>query len=283
MPRQLAQRSLKSIKQEFSALKRCDLATHSIDDLAKRVDRFMQGYSCLTRKIDSEYCWRARKNETADKFDHVSKLWYKPAQLVTTLGRMNRLKRSIMYVAATWQIAFLEMRPQVGDIFTILELSLKDPTSTPHVMELGVAEKQKEFGLPRTLRTLNETPNAKIHFGQKNADKIQLIRSLLSSEFTKPVERGHEQEFKLTIAIAENLLSSSQIDGIEYPCMAGHPKEFRGAENLALKPESTDRLYKANKCWMIRVDGFDGQNFLTKIIVTSKGIESDGRIFWNGD
>jgi RES domain-containing protein len=278
----LAKIARSTILDAIAELEGCDRAAISIDTLRHQVEALMQGYTCLTRSISAQNSWRARRNINSDYFKNVRDVWYPPADLVSTYGRLNRPGCTILYVAASQQTAILEMRPAVGDIFTILKLRLADAAILPHVMELGFEEKSSQFGLTASVR-LVETTVAGSRFLGEEAEKNLLIRSFLAREFVRTVDRGQEQQFKLSVAISENLLSSPEIDGVVYPSMAGDTRTFKGGANIALKPRSADRLYVADACWVSVVESLvpaPPGGYQLRCIKRAKLIQPDGEIVW---
>lgn len=246
----------------------------------------MNGYSCLTRIIETEYAYRARINSSEKFFKNVNQLWYPPSSKIKKYGRLNRPGQSLFYIAASENTAILEMRPQKGDILTILRCKLINSNNKPHVMELGGAEKFSQHKIKSTVNLLENTHGGKSFFeSNENIEKNLAIRSFLAREFTRIVDRGEEHKFKITVAIADILMSSNKIDGVEYPSIAGDVEKWKGGMNMALKPSIADRLYQADHCWISKVEEtpkerIDG-NFAMRCIGTAKSISNSGKITWS--
>lgn len=273
-----------SLKHELSQLGNIDRESCDIDDLRRRMGRLFDGYTCLTRVIDSGTAFRARRNDTKPRFDHVSELWYPVSEHVKKLGRVNRIGQSTFYVSASHQTATLEMRPAVGDVITILRMKRKPRKVPLHVMEIGVAEKQSVHGLPQTVRIVENTPFGRMHVKERGVLEHNLaMRSFLAEEFTRIVSPGHEHEFKMTIAIGEFLLGSDRIDGLEYPSIAGDVNTWAGGANLVLKPDRADQLFEAEECWMIEVERKappPHAGYVVRCTRKARAIDADGNIIW---
>lgn len=269
--------SFRDISRQIRDLEALDLATLSHDQIRARIQRLLAGYSCMTRRLDAEFAWRVRRIDVMP--GDVRDLWYPPSTSVRTLGRLNRPGQSLMYLAASHHTAVLEMRPTVGDTFCVLQVRLKDRSILPHVMELGVAEKTSQHHLPRTARLLEESQQGREFLGPHGRKNL-LIRSYLAREFTRPVPRGEEHLFKLSVAIADLLLDSPQIDGVEYPCMAGDSARWGGGTNMALKPASADRLFVPDICWFSRVESIDSAGYHMRCERRAREIAADGTIHW---
>ena len=274
-----------ALKAQIAALERIDTRTADMDALAMRLRRLFNGYACLTRMLDVPYAYRARKHETPAPFEHVSQLWYPRAEHIKHLGRVNRIGQPMFYISASHDTATLEMRPEVGELITILSLLPVDPSRRLHVMEIGMAEKESLHARPRNVQLLEETPYGPSFLKRNHGIKQNLtIRSFLATEFIRVVARGNEHEFKKTIVIGEFLSSSNRIDGLQYPSLAGDISQWKGGANLALKPETADKFFKPSECWMIRVEAREpepGAAFAVRCIGKAKKIDEDGRIHWS--
>lgn len=275
--------ALSDIQRQIGVLESTDLASVDFDELKGQVQRLFDGYSCLTRVVDSERAWRARNNHDKAFFSLVSDLWYPPPGTALRYGRLNRPGHPLLYISADFHTATLELRPQLGDRHTILELTLRDKAVWPHVMEIGVVEKASQFGLQTAVHLLEQTPHGRAFLGG-NIEKNLAIRSFLAREVTKIVPRGQEHFFKLSAAIGELLLPSDRIDGVEYPSIAGDGKAFGGGTNMALKPSSADRLFVPTACWVAEVvdravQPVDG--YVVRCVRRAKRLEADGNIVWS--
>jgi hypothetical protein len=272
------------LKRELSWLGKIDRASCADDDLRQSMCRILGGYTCITRVITSEVAFRARRNDSKPRFDHVAELWYPAPGYVRKLGRVNRVGQSMFYVSASHETATLEMRPAVGDVITILRIKRKPRSEPLHVMELGIAEKQSAHGLPQTVHIPENTQFRQVLAQRPGGVERNLaVRSFLASEFTRIVAPGREHEFKMTIAIGEFLLSSDRIDGLEYPSIAGAVDGWRGAANLVLKPDRADKSFVAEGCWMIAVERElppPRLGYVVRCIRRAQTIDADGSIVW---
>lgn len=271
------------IAELIIALEKIDRARASFTDIRSLVQELFLGYSCLTRLIECHQSWRARKNIGSKLFTNVSELWYPKPSDVKRYGRVNQPGDPIFYVSASHQTSLLESRPVKGELVTILEIHLKNPTALPHVMELGVAEKSSEHKLPTTVNLLENTQLGREFLG-KQISKNLAIRSFLARELVKIIGNEEAHQFKVTAAIASILLSSERIDGLEYPSIAGDGSGQGGGVNLAIKPYSADRLFKPYSCFTLEVlditSGLAPQYFVQKV-AQSSGISVDGSIIWS--
>ncbi|SDG52060.1 RES domain-containing protein [Pseudomonas benzenivorans] len=274
--------SLEEIRSIINELESCDRELLTIAGLKHRVQLLMNGYSCMTRVISSSNAWRARRITGMKYIENIREVWYPKPEHVKTYGRLNRPKKPMFYIAASHETAVLEMRPTVGDRFAVLQLRLKDSSSLPHVMELGVAERKSMNGSRSSVHLLENTIIGR-KLLEDHIEKNLLIRSFLAREFMRVVDRGEEHLFKLSVAIGETFLSSPQIHGVLYPSMAGDPSAATTAENMALKPNAADELYAPEICWIAEVESITtapATGFQIRCVKRAEAIEPDGHIVW---
>ena len=277
--------SIEEIQNKIDELDALDTQKTSNEDLRQRCNALMKGYTHITRLITSPYAWRARKNTGSSFFNNISELWYPPKDVVGTFGRLNKPNQSIMYIAASQDSAIHEMRPKIGEKITILRLKLKDKRKYPRVSELGVVDRSKHFNCDTKIRLAEDTVTGKALLSKDSSiHKNRLIRGYLAREFTKIVERGYEHQFKVSATIADILFNMPNMDGIEYPCLAGAVSSYNGAASLGLLPNSADKLYIPDSCWVgevIDLPTHPDNPFGLLCIGRAESFFSDGTIEWS--
>ncbi len=251
-----------------------------IDDLKAKLNTILNGYTCITKKIESHYAYRARINNGSEFFDKVDDLWYPPKEKIYKLGRLNRTHQSIFYISASHETAILEVRPKIGDLVTLLRVKLKDPMIFPHVMELGVAETQSQHGLNISFPLLEQTNIKNIFRNKEEIRKNLLIRSCIAKLMMQIAPHGQEEHYKKSISIAETLMNSSQIDGVLYPSIAGDGSRKGGGTNMALKPHCADKLFIPDHAWMAVVeDTYETYGYVMRCLKNVSKIEN-GHFVW---
>lgn len=262
--------------REFEKLDRSSLRSNQIE---ARVRRIFGGYSCITRRVEAREAWRARRLADAIPYRHVKDLWYPPADKIKTYGRLNRPGQSMLYVSASHHSAILEMRPEIGERFVVLQMRLRNDGELPHVMELGVAERATQHGLKARVHLVEQTAFGRAFLG-RSVRKNMAIRSFLARELTKVVPHGQEDLYRVGVAIADILMESRSVDGVEYPCMAGDASSYRGGVNLALKPVAADRLFVADSCWVAVIEGRSAAGLHVRCERRARSIGDRGDIQW---
>jgi hypothetical protein len=274
--------SVRYIKKKIAQLKHCDLKTTSVEELVSLLLKLLTHYPISTRALEASPVYRARLLPSGtEPFKTKQELWYPPANIVKKLGRLNDIETSIFYCGNNKHTILEEMRPQIGEQFVFIECLLKDPKQLPMVVELGIREAMEDYhakykALPeRWFRTLEAergtTPN----------EIDQLIREFIAKEFRQRISQEDSYRYKMPIAIAELLLQPPEVDGIFYPSM----ELTSSAQNLALKPNSVDRLYNLNQCELVTVKDIEKlPNNAFRYAVwhshASKQISGEGDIEW---
>ncbi|HEX5276373.1 MAG TPA: RES domain-containing protein [Fluviicoccus sp.] len=251
-----------------------------IETLKQKLSLLLNGYTCITKRMESHYAFRARINIGSDFFEKTDELWYPPKENIQKPGRLNRINKSIFYISASHDTATLEVRPKVGDLVTILRVKLKDSARLPHVMELGIAETQSQHGLEITMPLLEQTNMKGIFLNKEEIRKNLLIRSCISRLMMKVIPGGQEDQYKKSVAIAEILMESPDIDGVLYPSIAGDGSRGGGGMNMAIKPESADELFVPDHAWVSVVENtYEEHGYIMRCVKNVLKIES-GSFVW---
>lgn len=242
--------SVHYIKKKIAKLKHCDLRKTSVEELVSLLIKLLIHYPISIRALEATPVYRARLLPSGtEPFKSKQELWYPPANIVKRLGRLNNVGTSIFYCGNNKHTIIEEMRPRIGEQFIFIECVLKDSKQLPMVVELGIREAMEEYhtqykALPeRWFKTLEAER------GTTPSEIDQLIREFIAKEFRQRVSPEENYRYKMPVAIAELLLYPPEVDGIFYPSM----ELTSSAQNLALKPNSADRLYKLNHCELVTV------------------------------
>lgn len=250
-------KSLEEITQEISKWKSTDYNITSIDELKKLANKISQFAPFQTFKFfNDSKVYRGR----IGAYNNKSDLWYPPAKLITKLGRVNRINQQIFYCSNSGGISLYELYPQVGDLITIIECESKSLS----VHNIGVMDNLK-------------LKSDESFFQSKNGQKINLIYNFLKEEFTKKVQDGDENLYKLSISIFEHLTDTEMVDGLLYPSIAANMTGF----NLALKSEIADSHLKISKAYIVRVDELKEKELIFTLVDSTQNISKDGDFIYN--
>lgn len=279
----LSQLSRRFILERLELLKVTDLASARIDDLKAILFDLLRAYTSTTLLIDENRpIFRARRHREDEKeklLDHVDEVHPK-ACFIRRLGRANREGAPIFYFSPDKVIALHELKPNIGEIFSVIECRTRQEVS-PFLVPIGIHELARRHNA----RIGGEFPDPAVRIrdflgNDEDFEKHKLIDNFVAAEFLKVVDEGQEDLYKLTIAIAELLFDFETdvgpIDGIAYPSIASDQLNA----NVALLPEAFHRLYKPVGCTWTRNEGTrPNQGFLVSSR-EANGISNEGEIAW---
>ncbi len=273
-----------AIQQRLDQVKKIDLKTAHINELKLLLSDLLWAYSCFTISINGKRSiYRARRHQPEEKeqtLDHVDEIYPNP-KYITTLGRANREGVPIFYFSIDPVIALHECKASAGDVFTTIECQPKNE-SEALLVPIGIHGLLKKHNK----KFAGDYPEPAVRMRQlfkddePNLHKYELIDQFVLKEFLRVVDKGTEHEFKLTIAIAEFLLSFEtdigQIDGIAYPSIAS---EWYNA-NIAIRPEVFHSLFKPIGCQWQRIDGIKPDLGFDVGGMVAKEVSLEGNIKW---
>lgn len=254
----LSKLSLKGIRGRLAELKNADPERTSIDNLKAKLYGLLRAYTSVSLNVGEDRpIFRARKHREVewDKLlDNVEEIY--PQEIyITRPGRANREGQPIFYFSADSVVCLHEVKAVVGDICTVLECK-PGKKATPLLIPIGIYEmarrQNRKIGgnLPEPALRIREFLKNDV----ESIKKHELIDHFIAEEFLKVVDEGQEQQYKLTIAIAELLFSFESaigpIDGITYPSLASNQVNA----NVALLPEAFHRIYKPVSCEWMRIE-----------------------------
>ena len=280
--------NLTELRARIARARHMDLAALTDDQVFKRIGRITHGYMTMVQHLQTNMVFRARLNAGEAAFENASELWYPPAQYVRR-GRFNRANETMFYVANRFHAAIFEMRPQAGQVYTVLVARRRAPyreIKLAHIgMERCLAEEVAVGAREHLLRTHANLQRALTTQGL--AAKWFAIDDYLGDLATEECPPGDEDHmYKKTNALARLLSAIPGCDGIQYPSVSTR----LGAVNLCLRPAAADELFQPSEAWMLRIEehrdelpgivnndrGFFGIRFISR----SERLEDDGQLRW---
>jgi hypothetical protein len=249
------------------------------------VFELLENYASRTIFLQSNVnIFRARRKperEGQGLFTHKKELWYPEHQHVRRLGRLNRIGQPLFYCATSLETSIFEIRPEVGDIVTVLKCESIGGAS-PMLIAVDTYQQLARLGVK-----IDEDPGVdplrdlRKSIGDNAYNKNRLIEEFISAEFMRDVADGYEYEYKLSIAIAEWLFGfgtdSKDIDGIAYPSMGSGLIDV----NIALLPQAVDLMYRPISCQAGRIIRYDDEGMPAWQPGDTKSIHRSGRLEWD--
>ena len=230
--------------------------------------------------------FRARK--MTGKPTSISELSYPPSRSVTFDGRLNRAGQSMFYASVLRSGACFEVRPVQGEMIAVSSWSLQAPLI---LLWIGFSQEVfKRIGANRT----DEYVDTYDKFVKRNAS-LGIRHDFVAHAFTQDVQRGAEELYKISIALAECFsafnveelmakyisagaeVTEPRVAGFMYPTLA----MSGNADNIALYPSFVDRYLRPESVeWATIMNTPVGLKFSLGIIDVADEFAPDGSIRW---
>lgn len=197
--------------------------------------------------------------KTNNRIKDIRNLKYPPdSNLVTTYGRCNLPKQSVLY-ASFMQITSLgELRPQIGDLITQSTWRLKSTKPLTYVPIFSKQPTNKPFINTMTGETIECLTNLKtleldIRFKKASDDLPKNLKELshivvdfIADFFAKKVNSDNHFNYIFSAYFSDKFLNKVEeghIDAIVYPSV---PDKLN-SENIAIKPKIFEDLYSLSE------------------------------------
>jgi hypothetical protein len=269
--------SIHELRARLARLAGIDLKAFTVGQLEQRIGLILNQIPLLTYPLIISGVYRARSG--AD-YKNVRDLWY-PPKGISKLGRLNEAGKVVFYAANTPHTAFLELRPAVGQRYTVLLARSKKATADLSVIVLGITE-ARSSDIAAIRGTLREMDAALLKsMGNANYKKYALLDRWLTSSITAEVPSDQPELYKPTAALA-NLLFRAPIDAVTYPSVA---TDMNGM-NICLLPNRADELLVASEAWEFEIiqrareTTTNRRLYKFRTIRKTSSIESDGSLIW---
>lgn len=170
--------------------------------------------------------WRVRRSKPGELFTHTDSLKYPPADKTPAL-RINAAGSSVFYASTSPETAFAESRLKAGDFFHLTKFQTKPRF---HLYVFGDIDSLRRRA--KTIFDMPEFQRAYEYALGKLRPNVRLAVQLVDAFFVDRLGRkGSPDEYRVTAAIASELLRSKQLQGVIYPSV-----EHSGGFNVAIKP-----------------------------------------------
>jgi len=269
--------SIHDIRRRIDAARSLDTSQLTIDEIKRRYKLALKGYSFNLINGVMDFVYRARPNYGHSLFQHVSELWYPPAEKCLYLGRFNREGTSAFYCSDKPQTAIFEIHPKAGDWFTLLKAGSKsNRVLSIELLHFGMEYAcEPEMVAARGSLARHHPKHHLILGSEANKKKWLVIDNYLGAIAIQNVKSGEEHKYKTTIAAGE-VLMADKFDGLAYPSAA---TRLHGI-NICLRPKRADNLLKPLTIEVFEVISDNDRMYFTKPICSAKSIAADGAINW---
>ena len=272
------------VRMQIDALRRVNLRTAEIDNLREQVNALMRDLTWKSPWLpEGSIVWRARRCNPRDKPVHRTELSYAPLGVIKTPQRANRPGVQMFYGSSSSSACLFELDALEGEHFALSRWRT--------IEKLLVHFVGYESSVFDTLASGRSPPPWSL--GQTHNDRYVL--KFLSEEFARRVTPGMEHQYKISVAIAEQLVlppidaeslasapSSKGLRprwaGVQYPSV----EMKANADNFALLPWAVDEAMITNRVDWLRIDKrADGTKWVT-LLDFADSLSADGAIEWKG-
>ena len=203
--------------------------------------------------------YRLRKRQQGEIYYNLSKVWYKPAKDVESMGRLNRIGETILYASTQISTAFCEMKALPNDQFALIEFEVKQ-SSELRLANVG----------------LFMEPSEELYLDDRGLVNFKIIRQFLDSEFTRDVCQGTEYLYRVTNILITNIIGVQYCMGFRYGSSM-----ITGGINVAIKPGYADNLLKINYVQNITFLEEEPEGMKYVFENQSVKIDDDGSIYYS--
>ena len=260
---------LRQLADHLEGLKQSARTKGYCAELVEHLQLLRIGHATTTIELTFSAAFRARK--LSDRYipTNLSELWHPPSHLVNALGRANLPHAPVLYCSDGELMAIREVGGSVGDRIAIIELG-RALNAEPHIFVVGE--------LVHRYRTRSSLIGGALDdvLAKLTTMGVDLQRALMIDGFYADAFRTIGNDlYPLTVAIAQDFLSPSEIDGIAYPSVAA-PVGL----NLALKPSAAMRVLTVRRVKIVQLEVSLRDTFKARVEQASRWLAPSGEISW---
>lgn len=232
---------------------------------------------------------RVLPNKENKRLDRIKYLYNPPPKFIKSYGRANLKKQSIFYATFLTPIAMKELKPAVGDLFTVSIWKLLNsydkiriyPVFEPEV-NLDMYKNFSDSDLFEKTRSAELSLMLEDFFKSHPKEDKGLIIELMkfvSNSFSKKINPENNSLYVVTANLANKILNNmfdGKIEAITYPTVQDSTK----IENIAIKPTVVREKYALNEVREYKFIGFTDYRLLSECLGKSTKFVG-GKIIWN--
>lgn len=232
---------------------------------------------------------RVLPDEENRRLNKIKYLYNPPPKFVKSYGRANLKNQPIFYATFSTPIAMKELKPEVGDIFTLSEWKLLNtfdkirvyPVFKPEA-NLEMYKNFRDTDLFKKTRSTELSLMLEEFFKshpKEDRDLIIELMNFVSRCFSKKINPEYNSLYVVTAALANKILYKmfdGKIEALTYPTVQDSTK----IENIAIKPTVIREKYALKEVREYRFIGFKGDRLLSECLGKSTKFIG-GNIIWN--
>lgn len=223
------------------------------------------------------------------RLDKIKYLYNPPPKFVKSYGRANLKNQSIFYATFSTPIAMKELKPEVGDIYSLSIWKLLN--SYDKIRVYPVFEPETDLEMHKKFRgsdLFEKSRSTELSLMLENffkshpkEDKVLIIELMkfVSNCFSKKINPENNSLYVVNANLANKILNNmfdGKIEAITYPTVQDSTK----IENIAIKPTVVREKYALEEVKEYRFIGFKGDRLLSECLGKSNKFIG-GNIIWN--
>jgi len=248
-----------------------DLKSVSIEEIYIRLKPLFQGYVVVAPIFNpGMLVYRARKVDVK-RPAFRSEIGAPPSSKNRANQRCNQGEQPLFYCCSDRSAPFFELHAREGDLMVLSTWKTTKPLLANHIgftqsalTSLGSARECPKWGGDSQTTTQTELN--------------QKIEHFLAEKFTKDVQAGEEDLYKLTIAMTDHLIPGEMFGGLIYPTI---PMNGNG-DNLALKPGFASDGLSLIRAEFLVIKRLEGRTMESEVLDTATSCAENGSIIWKG-
>lgn len=267
--------TLEQLQEYFLDLLSLDLKTCTIYEIQDKIVPIVKGF-LIQNTILKSNTYINRAVQYNDKPENISFFAHPPINIINKYGRANNIGQSLFYGAVEKAVPFTEINAKVGDKFVV---GLWKTVQDVRISHIGFTGEVKErLGSTRDLDAVHDFVIKTKSLGDLNS----LVYEFLANQFTAHVSEEQNHLYKMSVVIANMLMSSEDVQGITYPSIA----TSGNSDNIVLVPEFVVKGLALVSMEYIEITKIDGYKITSKVIDTATEFDLSeaerGKILWSG-
>jgi len=199
----------------------------------------------------------------------------KPAKKVDSYGRMNLIGQSMLYGTFSVPTAVNELQPEIGDLVTLSEWTLKHPNTELIVYPIFWNMRQDKG----YFQILNQYRKFIARFEKDIQGIFDTQMQFIADVMSKRISRENNNTYVFTASIANRILyieMNGETEAIIYPSV----KDTCKMDNIAIKPVSFDEKYKLKSVREYQIQ-VNSDELKMNLVTGQSSIFENGQIIWN--
>lgn len=211
---------------------------------------------------------------------NVDDLKYPPPEYVKKFGRVNLKGQSVLYGTFNFMTAIKEMKPDIDDLITVSEWSLKNENDNLTVCPIFMRQPKDGTENIRLSKMYNSFMSDLKRFPPEISRLIFEIHIFYANCFARKIDSNNHQGYIFTAVLSDKILTQYNggiVEAILYPSTQ---EELR-TENIAIKKDSFDMKYELRKTAEKRLIEFSENRDYYKFELSGESDKIDGKtISW---